>query len=184
MRTPSADALDDATGRIEHWLLHSAVQLEDGPERGGVAGRLSAAGEPEYVYLEITGYYLTAMAWLAGGAAGSPAAAARALERGERAREWLRTASAGCEMPPTRRYLEGEREDWRNDAVFSFDVGMALRGAESFGEAADDGDPELVGRLAARLAEIAARPRPWPRTRPATARRSPIAGRPGRDRIT
>jgi hypothetical protein len=117
-----------AVGRIEDWLLHSGVQLDSGPQRGGVAGWLDGEGRPEYVYLEITGYYLTAMAWLASGAASSPQHVAIAARRARRAARWIATLLDSETAPPTRLYLSQRSPDWRNDAVFSFDLAMAARG--------------------------------------------------------
>ena len=144
----------DAARRIEGWLLDSPVQLRGGPHRGGVAGWLEADGRPGFVYLEITGYYLTLLAWLATGSAGSEARAAQALEHGQAGLAWMRAVTAGGAVPPTRLYLTPDGDDWRNRAVFSFDLAMAARGAECFGAvapAADAATPvrELSHRLEA-----------------------------------
>lgn len=61
-RATGRAAAFDAASRIEGRLLGSPVQFLDGPHRGGVAGWLGRDGRPELVYLEISGYYLTAMA--------------------------------------------------------------------------------------------------------------------------
>jgi hypothetical protein len=118
----------EAVVRIEGWLLHSDVQIEEGSQRGGVAGWLNADGEPDYVYLEIAGYYLTAMAWLASGAACSAENAETARVRARLAADWIGDLLARDAAPPTRLYLSGQPADWRNDAVFSFDLAMAMRG--------------------------------------------------------
>jgi hypothetical protein len=47
----------DLAASVEKWLLTSGIQLRS----GGVAGWLNKAGMAEFVYPEITGYYLT---WL------------------------------------------------------------------------------------------------------------------------
>lgn len=113
--------------RVEDWLLHSGVALAEGDHRGGVAGWLDDQGKPEFVYLEIVGYYLTTMAWLASGAASSPANAETARQRAVDAAAWIERVLDGPELPPTRWYLE-PRADWRNEAVFTFDLAMAARG--------------------------------------------------------
>jgi hypothetical protein len=41
--------------------LHRGIQIDEGAQRGGVAGWLDRDGRPEFVYLEIVGYYLTAI---------------------------------------------------------------------------------------------------------------------------
>ena len=154
MTAPAPEALEDAARRIERWLLDSGIQLADGPQRGGVAGWLDADGRAEFVYLEITGYYLTAMAWLIAGGARAPESPARARERGRAALAWMGEALAGGATPPTRLYLDGEHDDWRNDATFSFDLAMAARGVAGYAAVAGDEDgaaatlvDALVGRL-------------------------------------
>ena len=52
-----------SAARMRDWLLGGPAQIRFGAEAGGVAGTLNAAGQPDYVYGEITGYYLH---WLAG----------------------------------------------------------------------------------------------------------------------
>ena len=149
------DVLEESARRIERWLLESEVQLEDEPHRGAVAGWLDRKGRPEFVYLEITGYYLTTMAWLAGGAASSEESASLALERGRKALDWMRAATESGELPPTRLYLTPGRRDWRNAAIFSFDLAMAARGACCFASVAPAREAEtLVQVLAARLLEV------------------------------
>ena len=125
----------DAARRVERWLLTSSIQIPDGPQRGGVAGWLDADGRAEFVYLEITGYYLTSMAWLISGGALSRDSAELARERGQRAVDWVVRSVAGGQLPPTRLYLsEAPPQDWRNEAVFSFDLAMAIRGLAAFND--------------------------------------------------
>ena len=110
---------------IRHWLLNSGVQVPAGAERGGVAGWLNERGDPEFVYTEVTGYYLTAMAFmLAAGSREDGTAACRA----SLTFEWLLRRCERGEVPPTRSYLSGQNDDWRSSAVFAFDLAMALRG--------------------------------------------------------
>ncbi|MFF5970686.1 hypothetical protein ACFY7C_04070 [Streptomyces sp. NPDC012769] len=123
----------EAARLIERWLLRSGAQIGEGTERGAVAGWLDREGRPEFVYLEITGYYLTAMAWLASGAASSPERAAEAREHGRRAEGWIARTLSERGVPPTRLYLSSGRDDWRNAGVFTFDLAMAARGVASFG---------------------------------------------------
>jgi hypothetical protein len=133
--------------RIEDWLLESDIQMAG----GGVAGWLDGAGRAEFVYLEITGYYLTAMAWLAAGAASDASRARRALARGRDALGWLRSVTVGGTLPPTRLYLDGDPGDWRNSSVFTFDLAMAARGAASFGAVAGAEAGPVVASLVGRL---------------------------------
>lgn len=129
-RMPSA-GVEAAVQQIEDWLLHSGIQLEGGPQRGGIAGWLDRDGLPEFVYLEITGYYLTTMAWLASGAAYSAQNIDTASRRARLAAGWIASAFDKESAPPTRVYLSGPPVDWRNNAVFSFDLAMAARGVAS-----------------------------------------------------
>jgi hypothetical protein len=124
--TPAA--AEAAVQQIEDWLLTSGVQLRGGTQHGGIAGWLDGDGAPEFVYLEITGYYLTAMAWLASGAAYSATNIETARRRARSAARWIAAVFDDESAPPTRLYLSGHRLDWRNDAVFSFDLAMAARG--------------------------------------------------------
>jgi hypothetical protein len=126
-----AAAVAAAVQQIEDWLLNSGIQLESGPQRGGIAGWLDRDGRPEFVYLEITGYYLTAMAWLSSGAAGSAENIETASKRARLAAGWIAAAFGNGSAPPTRLYLSGRPIDWRNKAVFSFDLAMAARGIAS-----------------------------------------------------
>ena len=134
MFTHAPPIAPEAVVRIESWLLHSDVQLAEGAQRGAVAGWLSAGGEPDFVYLEITGYYLTAMAWLAAGAASTRQNAEAALAQSQLATEWIGGLLSRHADPPTRLYLSGQPADWRNDAVFSFDLAMAARGLSCAGD--------------------------------------------------
>jgi hypothetical protein len=130
-----SDAIGDAARRIEHWLVTSPVQIQEGQYAGGVAGWLDADGCPAFVYLEITGYYLTAAAWLINGGARSPDSVAPARRRGRLALDWLGRELAGGALPPTRAHLRDRSEpDWRNDAVFTFDLAMASRGVRAFAD--------------------------------------------------
>jgi hypothetical protein len=146
-RTAPSAAVQTAMRNIENWLLHSGIQLRSGPQRGGVAGWLDCAGQPEFVYLEITGYYLTAMAWLSSGAASSAQNVITANRRARRAAHWIAGLFESQAAPPTRHYLSEYPADWRNDAVFSFDLAMAARGVAA--------GRQLVGRHERRRALVA-----------------------------
>jgi hypothetical protein len=154
----SADTLEGTAQRVEGWLLESGAQLRTGPHRGGVAGWLDRDGRPEFVYLEITGYYLTMAAWLADGAASSPERRALAIQRGREALDWIASVTAGGAMPPTRLYLSpGHADDWRNAAIFVFDVAMAVRGAACFASVEPTGESAAIVRdLVLRMEEICA----------------------------
>ena len=136
--------LHSTVRRIEEWLLRSEIQIPDGQHRGGVAGWLDNRGTPEFLYLEIAGYFMTSMAWLSAGAASSPENVDVARRRARRASAWVASLLSRYQSPPTRLYLSGLRADWRNDGVFSFDLAMAARGLA--------GDRQFVGRRERRRA--------------------------------
>ncbi len=119
-------------GRIEGWLLHNDIQLDEGAEQGGIAGWLDRDGTPEFVYPEIAGYYLTILAWLASGSGSSPQHVSVARVRAHRTVAWISKLMSGFGPPPTRRYLSDGPADWRNDAVFSFDLAMVARGMSAW----------------------------------------------------
>lgn len=112
-----------AASRARNWLLHGPAQLRNGPQVGGVAGILDVNGKPQYVYAEITGYYLS---WLADVASLVEPETVR--ENAEAAVGWATRAFAKGDAPATRIYLETQAPDWRNDAVFFFDLAMLLYG--------------------------------------------------------
>ena len=111
---------------IATWLLTSGIQIQAGPEQGAVAGWLNAKGTPAFAYPEITGYYLTCMAFMHKIGRTEPAIASNA----QRAVTWLREKCRNG-VPLTRYFAEANMHDWRNDAIFSFDLAMVLRGLQS-----------------------------------------------------
>lgn len=120
-KDPAHASILDAHRRLRHWLLAAPIQVLEGPQRGGVAGTLTAEGRVEYVYPEITGYYLH---WLASpDDCALPQARARAVAAGD----WAERAYATSE-PMTRVHLHAHAEDWRNRSRFVFDLGMLAGG--------------------------------------------------------
>jgi hypothetical protein len=115
---------DDSIERIGHWLLHGGPQIRLGPAAGAVAGWLDHTGSPAFAYPEITGYYLTCMAFMKEVGVADPAVKRNA----NLAVVWLHKIF--CEGGPvqTRYYRDPATVDWRNDAMFSFDLAMILRG--------------------------------------------------------
>jgi hypothetical protein len=133
VRASSAERSAAAAQRIERWLLTSPIQLAGGAHDGGIAGTLDAEGRPTFVYLEITGYYLTWAAWVAAGGGCLAESGGLAVQRARRALGWLERVVDEQRVPPTRQYLlDSNVTDWRNSAVFTFDLAMAIRGAATF----------------------------------------------------
>ena len=136
---------------IAAWLLDGPAQLRDGPHAGAIAGTIAEAGVPAYVYPEIAGYYLQWLAWRARTSGGSAALAPRA----DAVQRWLAAWLAHDGPPPTRVHLAASGDDWRNGAVFFFDVAMVARG---LGSAAGAGlvvpDPALIAGVSRLLASL------------------------------
>jgi hypothetical protein len=147
--------LQAAVNRIENWLLHSGIQITDGAQRGGIAGWLDRDGRPEFVNLEIAGYYLTAMAWLSSGAACYPGHVPTIELRATRVADWGATLLARQDDPPTRLYLSEQPTDWRSGAVFSFELAMAARGMAATMQPGDRSERrQALAALCARIDRI------------------------------
>jgi hypothetical protein len=139
-------SLEKTAEPIKRWLLRSSIQVKEGEHRGGVAGWLDGRNRPLFVYPEITGYYLTTLAFMA-----SWQESTRDLVTGaQRALEWIERSWSPVHAVPTRSYLGAGKEDWRNRALFSFDLAMILRGLVT---AADLLPPADCFRTAALVAE-------------------------------
>jgi hypothetical protein len=112
---------------VRQYLLQGPAQQRAGANAGAVAGTLQADGRAHYVYGEITGYYLH---WLAS----LPDAAAAGRQPAEMAIAWLRSYLQGAGIPLTRIYLREALEDWRNEALFAFDLAMIAGGLAQIAE--------------------------------------------------
>jgi hypothetical protein len=138
---------------IAAWLLHGGVQLTAGENAGAVAGWLSPSGRIDYVYPEITGYYLQWLAWHAlrhGDVADLDS-------RADAAQRWLSKWIQRSDPPQTRVYLAAQHDDWRNRALFFFDVAMVVRGLAWCAHAGLlSPDPLLVERLCVMLQRLVA----------------------------
>ena len=140
-----------ADGSLAAWLRNVA-QCQAGPHDGAIAGCISVSGTPSYVYPEIAGYYLTWLAWRVtrDGHDGEDAERARAVQR------WLAKWLA---MPglPTRVHFDGTSGDWRNHALFCFDLAMVLRGLAAAGRAGLlSPDPAVVEGVCRALTRLVA----------------------------
>jgi len=130
--------------QIKDWLVTAPVQTCSGPYAGGVAGWLDADGTASYAYGEITGYWLSWLSSIREECADVEARAAAAVG-------FLRSTWSGNAPPDTRLYLHPAPPDWRNRAVFTFDMAMIVRGLAHAGE--------LVG--IERCAAVARQIVPW-----------------------
>jgi hypothetical protein len=138
-----------ARERLVAWLLEGPAQRRDAPHAGAVAGVLEAADAPAYVYPEITGYYLQWLAWRACAGTARDALATRAAA----AQSWLARWAADA-VPRTRVYRL-PRDDWRNGALFQFDIAMVLRGiAGAMHAGLVVPDQILIARLDALLLQL------------------------------
>jgi hypothetical protein len=144
-------SLAQVHARLVDWILGSGMQLSDGPHAGGVAGRLDPEGRPQYVYPEITGYFLQ---WLASRESRG-ASVPRAWARADAAQRWLARWITGTPAAHTRVYLHQAPYDWRNHARFCFDYAMVLRGlASAVEQDLLEADALLVERLCANLLDL------------------------------
>jgi hypothetical protein len=127
LASPGSAARADAS--LATWL-RNAAQCQTGPHAGAVAGCVSVSGSPSYVYPEIAGYYLTWLAWRSTRDGHDP-------DDAERARAVQRWLAKWLAMPglPTRVHFDGTSGDWRNHALFCFDLAMVLRGLAAAGRA-------------------------------------------------
>lgn len=143
------DLCETTAARLRHWLLTGDVQCVQGAQAGGIYGAFDADGKARYVYPEITGYYLH---WLAEVA--SVADADMLRPAAQAAAGWAERALAGGNLPATRAYVgTGDTDDWRNRAVFFFDLAMLLRGLCAAYEAGLVAFPAgAIGRLIDELA--------------------------------
>jgi hypothetical protein len=146
-----AASIDATPKAIARWLLDGGVQMKDGAQCGGVAGWLDPAGQADYVYPEITGYYLQWLAWTATREGATP----RLEYHAAMAQRWLAQWIRRTGYPPTRVYLHGRGGDWRNQALFFFDLAMVLRGVASAVRAQlIDADETLIRDIDTRLSSL------------------------------
>jgi hypothetical protein len=120
-KTLTAADVSAHAGDIRRWLLSELPQIRGGEHDGGVLGWVSSSDA--FVYPEVMGYYLTVLKFIS---CEAPALSAECAARAARALGWLDRR----ETWKTRDYLRSRgRDDWRNHAMFTFDLGTVLRGA-------------------------------------------------------
>jgi hypothetical protein len=144
---------DDARAALTSWLLGAHVQVNTGMHAGAAAGWIDRDGNATYVYPEITGYYLQWLAWHAAchGANDDTRRRAAAAQR------WLLSWACSAGSPATRVYLRPTEPDWRNSALFFFDLAMVMRGLASAERTGlIQADPRLVDRMSELLLGLVA----------------------------
>jgi hypothetical protein len=153
--TPSriASAAGHSRDALTSWLLGDRAQVASGTHAGAAAGWVDREGRASYVYPEITGYYLQWLAWHAACHGVNDEIRRRAAA----AQRWLLSWAFGAETPETRIYLEPAGQDWRNAALFFFDLAMVLRGLASGARLGlIETDPRLVARVSELLGRLVA----------------------------
>lgn len=117
--------IENLIRKIESWLLDSRIQVKEGKDKGGVLGWLDDVHE-EFIYMEITGYYLTFLSFLLS----KPTIRnkEKILTNARDSLHWLDQLSKRELGLLTRKYINPNIQDWRNAVVFSFDVAMVIRG--------------------------------------------------------
>jgi len=153
--TPSriASGPGHARDALTSWLLGDRAQVTSGTHSGAAAGWVDREGRASYVYPEITGYYLQWLAWHAA----CHGVNDQTRRRAAAAQRWLLSWAFGAETPETRVYLEPAGPDWRNAALFFFDLAMVLRGLASAARLGlIEADPRLVARVSELLSRLIA----------------------------
>jgi hypothetical protein len=153
--TPSriASSVVHSRAALTSWLLGDHAQVTSGTHAGAAAGWVDREGRASYVYPEITGYYLRWLAWHAA----CHGVNNETRRRAAAAQRWLLSWAFGAQTPATRIYLEPARQDWRNAALFFFDLAMVLRGLASAARLAlIETDPRLVARVSELLWRLVA----------------------------
>lgn len=148
---PLTVSAEQTARRLRRWLLAGSVQCAGGAQAGGVYGAFDGDGQARYVYPEITGYYLH---WLADVASADTDPTLRTAAQA--AVDWAERVLADGGVPPTRSYVDADgADDWRNQAVFFFDLAMLLRGLCAAHEAGLVALPrQAVARLIDELASF------------------------------
>jgi hypothetical protein len=114
--------------RIQDWLLNSGIQIRHGLQQGGICGWWNGNGEADFVYLEVTGYFLTFCRFLA---QANPELGSEAISRANLALDWISRQLQRNHPPGSRQYLSEALMDWRAGTSFSFDLAMACRGIQA-----------------------------------------------------
>jgi hypothetical protein len=147
-----ARSAPDARAALASWLLGPHVQIGAGIHAGAAAGWIDGSGSALYVYPEITGYYLQWLAWRAA----CRGANDELRQRAAAAQRWL-DSWARADAPQTRVYLRRSEPDWRNEALFFFDLAMVIRGlANAARTGLIEADTALIDRVSELLLRLVA----------------------------
>lgn len=151
-RGDASATVENATARLEHWLCEGPAVMRSGPQSGAVTGRLTLGGCPDYAYPEIAGYYLTWLSFLH--RTGQSTDLHHDLANG--IVDWvIRWADTGMQTRVQLHRLDAN--DWRNNAIFLFDLTMLLRGvthALESGLAGSSGSQAASRRLVGQIATM------------------------------
>ena len=123
---PAAGGARPCIGRaLAHWLLNGPAQVGAGPHAGAVAG---ASTPPGARATSIPRSPATTCSGSRGAAARTEPPARRASPRAGAAQRWLARWLAGVRRRRRESISTATDADWRNGALFCFDVAMVLRG--------------------------------------------------------
>jgi hypothetical protein len=115
----NSPSVSNAFSGLTRWLLSEDVLRAD-KSGAGVANYLSPEGTCNGLYPEIAGYYLQFLALTDDTGGVARKAASRVVQ-------WLDDAGPQGD-PLTLYFLDPANDDWRNECLFAFDLGMILRG--------------------------------------------------------
>lgn len=118
---------------VDDWLTGSAVFAD-----GAIAGCIDSAGLALYTYPEISGYYLSYLAYRFN----ADGFTEQLAEKAKKILTYQKLMWSESAPPATRLYLHpgaDAQSDWRNQGLFSFDVAMLARGITDISQYVDAG---------------------------------------------
>src|SRR5271169_2938332 len=119
------EEIGETSRLLTQWLLSDDVQVRSGPEAGGVFGWFEEPSRQRFLYPEVTGYYLTFLAFLSQHGLRRDAF----QQHAQLAADWLDRRCGGETPGAARVYMHSdESSDWRRGFSFSFDLAMIWRG--------------------------------------------------------
>jgi hypothetical protein len=112
--------------RIRDFLFRAS---ETTNSNGMVGWLLPNSDQWEFLYPEITGYYLSWLSCISTDAVGCSDMQIMIERQQTRHVDWLRSIVTQDSIFATR-YYKTKTSDWRNEAIYSFDIAMILKGLE------------------------------------------------------